>query len=54
MDDFARIDRVPAVIANLPLGHMGNYGLPRGGPFAPIAIAWLDWQLKGDLERFPN
>ncbi|HWA23622.1 MAG TPA: alpha/beta hydrolase [Caulobacterales bacterium] len=48
MDDFARIDRVPAVIANLPLGHMGNYGLPMGGPFAPIAIAWLDWQLKGD------
>jgi dienelactone hydrolase len=50
MDDFALIDRVPALIANLPLGHTGNYGLPMGGPFAPVGVAWLDWQLKGDLK----
>lgn len=48
MDDFARIKHVPALIANMPLGHTGNYGLPNGGPFAPAGIAWLDWQLKGD------
>ena len=50
VDDFARIRRVPAVIANLSLGHTGNYGLPNGGPFAPVGIAWLDWRLKGDLK----
>jgi len=47
-DDFARIDRVPVMMANLSLGHMGNYSLPLGGPFAPVGVAWLDWRLKGD------
>ena len=47
-DDYARIDRVPVMMANLPLGHMGNYNLPMGGPFAPVGVAWLDWRLKGD------
>ena len=49
-DDFARIDRVPVLLASLPLGHMGNYSLPMGGPFAPVGVAWLDWQLKGDAK----
>lgn len=47
-DDFARINRVPVLFANLPVGHSGNYGLPQGGPFAPVVAAWLDWRLKGD------
>lgn len=50
VDDYARIDAVPALIANLPLGHGGNYGLPEGGPFAPVGAAWLDWQLKGSAK----
>lgn len=48
VDDYARIDTVPALIAQLPVGHGGNYGLPEGGPFAPVGAAWLDWRLKGD------
>ncbi len=30
------------------VGHGGNYGLPNGGEFAGIAVAWLNWQLKAD------
>jgi len=50
VDDYARIDKVPALIAQLPLGHSGNYDLPDGGPFAPVGAAWLDWRLKGDAK----
>ncbi len=27
--------------------HLGTYGAENGGFFAQIAVAWLDWQLKG-------
>jgi len=50
MDDFHRIDHVPAIAANLPVGHGGTYAQPHGGEFAIVAKAWLDWQLKGDPE----
>jgi len=48
MDDFHRINHVPAIAANLPVGHGGTYGRPHGGEFAVVARIWLDWQLKGD------
>ena len=50
MDDFHRIDHVPACATNLPVGHGGTYGQPHGGEFSIVALAWLDWQLKGDKE----
>ena len=50
MDDFHRINHVPAIAANLPVGHGGTYGQPHGGEFAVVAKAWLDWQLKADAE----
>ena len=50
MDDFKRIDHVPAIACNLPVGHGGTYNQPNGGEFAIVARAWLDWQLKGDKE----
>jgi dienelactone hydrolase len=28
--------------------HIGTYGAKDGGFFGKIAVAWLDWQLKGD------
>jgi hypothetical protein len=28
--------------------HIGTYGAPGGGSFGKIAVAWLNWQLKGD------
>ena len=28
--------------------HLGTYGAVNGGFFAQIAVAWLDWQLKGN------
>ena len=50
MDDFHRISHVPAIAANLPVGHGGTYAQPHGGEFAVVARTWLDWQLKGDAE----
>lgn len=50
MDDFHRINHVPAVIINYPVGHGGTYLQPHGGEFSIPAVAWLDWQLKGDPE----
>ena len=50
MDDFHRIDHVPACAANFPVGHGGTYAQPHGGEFSVVALAWLDWQLKGDKQ----
>ncbi len=50
MDDFARIDHVPVAMTNLDVGHGGTYGKPHGGEYTSVALAWLDWQLKGRTE----
>ena len=50
MDDFHRIDHVPACAINYPVGHGGTYREPHGGEFTVPALAWLNWQLKGDAE----
>ncbi len=48
-DDYARITHIPVVRAYQDgVGHGGTYGQPRGGSFGEVAVAWLDWQLKGD------
>ena len=48
MDDFNRINHVPAFAANVPVGHGGTYSQYHGGEFSVVATAWLQWQLKGD------
>lgn len=50
MDDFSRINHVPAFVCNLNVGHGGTYSKPYGGEFGVVASAWLQWQLKGDKE----
>ncbi len=50
MDDFHRIEHVPACATNYPVGHGGTYAQPHGGEFSVVALAWLNWQLKGDKE----
>ena len=50
MDDFKRIEHVPALAVNYPVGHGGTYRQPNGGEFTIPALAWLKWQLKGDKE----
>ena len=48
-DDYARITHIPVVRAYQDgVGHGGTYDQPRGGSFGEVAVAWLDWQLKGD------
>lgn len=48
MDDFRKIQHVPAIAINYPIGHGGTYRQAHGGEFSIPAIAWLNWQLKGD------
>ncbi len=48
MDDFAKIDTVPVMVANLPVGHLGTFAKPNGGAVALVEIDWLAWQLRGD------
>lgn len=50
MDDFSRINHVPACATNLPVGHGGTYAQPHGGEYGIVAVAWLNWQLKGDKQ----
>jgi hypothetical protein len=50
MDDFARIDHVPAAVASIDKGHGGTYWEADGGPAAQVVVQWLNWQLRGDLE----
>jgi dienelactone hydrolase len=47
-DDFDRIATVPAAIASLDVGHGGTFRDVNGGRVAPVAVAWLEWQLRGD------
>jgi len=47
--DFEAIDHIPVLRAwKKGLGHSSHYRAAGGGPFGEVAVAWLDWQLKGD------
>ncbi len=41
---------IPAINANMDVGHGATYQMPGGGPFAIGPLAWLSWQLQGDLQ----
>jgi hypothetical protein len=50
-DDFARLQHVPVFFAENGVGHGGTYwSAPNGGDYAQVAVAWLDWQLRGDTQ----
>ncbi len=48
MNDFAKIGKIPLVVASVDVGHGGTYQADNGGSFAKVDLAWLDWWLKGD------
>ncbi len=51
MDDFQKINNVPAAVANLGnVGHGGSYAEENGGRAAQAAVKWLDWTLRGNGE----
>ncbi len=51
-DDVARIHHVPVFFAHTPVGHSGTFWkAPNGGAYGRIAVAWLDWRLKGAAGR---
>jgi hypothetical protein len=47
VDDYSHINKVFVSMANYNVGHSGTYEEKFGGSFTPIAIQWLEWQLKG-------
>jgi dienelactone hydrolase len=50
-DDFERINHIPVFRAfEKGVGHGGTYHDPDGGSFGKVALAWLDWQLKGSKD----
>jgi dienelactone hydrolase len=49
--DFEAVNHFPIFRAWMHgVGHSDSYRRPSGGPFAPVATAWLDWQLKGSRD----
>jgi len=48
LDDFRRITKVPVAWLNQDTGHGGTFQEPNGGAAAQVAVAWLEWQLRGD------
>ena len=51
MDDFEKTNQVPALFAwREQMGHGGTYREPLGGEFGKIAVAYLNWRLKGDKQ----
>jgi hypothetical protein len=47
--DFEFIKSIPVFRGwERGVGHGGTYNQPNGGEFSGIAVAWLNWQLKGD------
>ncbi|KFA46377.1 hypothetical protein S40293_11466 [Stachybotrys chartarum IBT 40293] len=49
MRDYGAVrSGIPAWVGNLPVGHGGTYGEPRGGRFGRAAQLFFRWVLRGD------
>jgi len=49
VDDFERINHVPAFFGENQVGHGGTFRIaPNGGDYAQFATAWMSWLLKGN------
>lgn len=47
-DDVARIMHVPVALIDGDVGHGGTFREDNGGDVGRFAVAWLNWQLRGD------
>ncbi|WP_026354403.1 hypothetical protein [Massilia niastensis] len=47
-DDFEQLQGPVFRAWREQTGHAGTYREPNGGAFGQVAVAWLQWQLKGD------
>ena len=51
LGDFEALDKPKVFYAwRNNMTHLGTYRQTDGGELSPIAVAWLDWQLKGDTK----
>jgi len=51
---FENITKAPVFFASRETGHDGTFAKPNGGENAQIAVAWLEWQLRGDRNASLN
>lgn len=49
-DDFGKIDHLPVAMLDADVGHGGTFREENGGDVARFSVAWLNWQLRGDVE----
>ena len=42
--------KIPALNAQMDVGHGATFSQPNGGPFVTGPLAWLQWRLKGDAK----
>ncbi len=48
-DDFERVNNLPVLFAwRQGVGHSGTYRKANGGEFGKVAVAYLNWRMKGD------
>ncbi|WP_137679951.1 hypothetical protein [Aurantiacibacter suaedae] len=50
LDDFGRIEGLPAALVDIPVGHGGTFHEVDGGVGSEVVVKWLDWVLKNDAE----
>lgn len=48
VDDFQRIDRVPATLVSSEFGHGGTLLDANGGPETRVIVEWLAWRMRDD------
>lgn len=48
--DFAALTKIPVFNGNIDVGHGGTWREPHAGEMGRVALAWLDWRLKGQAE----
>ncbi|WP_417318713.1 hypothetical protein [Emcibacter sp.] len=46
MDDFRRLQHIPAIVANLNVGHLGTFWQENGGAAAKLVVEWMDWKFQ--------
>jgi hypothetical protein len=47
---YDKIMRQPAMLASIEVGHSGTFADPHGGAAAKVALDWLEWRLRGNVE----
>lgn len=50
VDTFEKLTGAPVFFGSQDNGHEGTFDQPKGGENARVAVAWLEWTLRGDTQ----